>query len=104
MRKNVAILLPLTLAFIVAACATYDGSRIARWESRLAAVPPGAMTPDQLLAEAHVKLDIIPAGTVGRRYYLSLIHISIRSLHCRMIASTAISMPAASVRPMPSSL
>jgi len=69
MRKNVALLLPLALSLIVAACATYDGSRVARWESHFAPVPPGAMTPDQLLGETHIKLDIIPAGTVGRRYY-----------------------------------
>jgi ABC-type nitrate/sulfonate/bicarbonate transport system ATPase subunit len=27
------------------------------------------VTPDQLLAEARIKLDLIPSGTVGRRYY-----------------------------------
>ena len=69
MRKNVALFLPLTLAFIVVACATYDGSRVARWESRFHDSSLGPVTPDQLLAEAHVKLDIIPSGTVGRRYY-----------------------------------
>jgi len=69
MRRHAALFLPLLLAVIAAACATYDGSRIKRWESRFNDGPPGAVTPDQLLAEARVKLDLIPPGTVGRRYY-----------------------------------
>jgi N-acetylmuramoyl-L-alanine amidase len=69
MRRYVALLLPLTLACILVACATYDGSRVARWESRYHDSALGPVTPDQLLAEAHIKLDIIPSGTVGRRYY-----------------------------------
>lgn len=69
MRRHAALFLPLIVAVIVAACATYDGSRISRWEASFSPVPPGVMTPDQLLAETRVKLDLIPAGTVGRRYY-----------------------------------
>lgn len=69
MRRHAALFLPLTLALIVVACATYDGSRIARWESRYHDASLGPVTPDQLLAEARVKLDLIPPGTVGRRYY-----------------------------------
>ncbi len=68
MRRNTALFLPLILAFVVVACATYDTSRISRWESRFQNGPP-QVTPDQLLAEARVKLDLIPPGTVGRRYF-----------------------------------
>lgn len=72
MRRHTALLLPLILAVIVVGCATYDGSRIARWESRYRDASLGPVTPDQLLAEARVKLDLIPPGTVGRRYYRSM--------------------------------
>lgn len=72
MRRHIPLLLPLLLGIlvVVTACTTgVDGSRIARWEASFHPVPPGAMTPDQLLAEARVKLDLIPPGTMGRRYY-----------------------------------
>jgi len=70
MRRHVTLLLPVLLAIglIVAACTTpYDSNRIRRWEARYNDSALGPVTPDQLLAEARVKLDLIPAGTVGRR-------------------------------------
>ncbi len=72
MRKHAPLLLPLSLAIgmIIVACTTpYDTSRIQRWEARYHDSQLGPVTPDQLLAEAHVKLDLIPAGSVGRRLY-----------------------------------
>jgi N-acetylmuramoyl-L-alanine amidase len=72
MRKIAPLLLPAMLAglLIMVACTTpYDANRIRRWESRLAGTALGTVTPDQLLAEVGVKLDLIPSGTVGRRYY-----------------------------------
>ncbi len=68
MRRSLVLILPLTVALLVVACATYDSSRISRWEARFRDGPPG-VTPDQLLAETRVKLDLIPPGTVGRRYF-----------------------------------
>lgn len=68
MRRYLVLLLPMSVALLVVACATYDASRVARWESRFRNGPP-AVTPDQLLAETRVKLDLIPPGTVGRRYF-----------------------------------
>lgn len=69
MRRHLALLIPLALAVVIAACATYDAGRVARWSARFNDGPPGLVTPDQLLAETHIKLDLIPSGTVGRRYY-----------------------------------
>jgi N-acetylmuramoyl-L-alanine amidase len=72
MRRHVTLLLPVLLAIglVVVACTTpHDTSRIRRWESRYNDSALGPVTPDQLLAEARVRLDLIPAGTVGRRYY-----------------------------------
>lgn len=72
MRRHIPLLLPLLLGIlvVVTACTSgYDGSRIARWEASFRPVPPGVLTPDQLLGETRVKLDLIPPGTVGRRYY-----------------------------------
>jgi N-acetylmuramoyl-L-alanine amidase len=39
------------------------------WDARLGAVPTTPITPLQLLQEANVKQDLIPFGTVGRKYY-----------------------------------
>ena len=72
MRKLAPLLLPVLLAIVavIAACtAPYNKSRIQQWESRYNDSRLGQVTPDQLLAEVGVKLDLIPAGTVGRRYY-----------------------------------
>ena len=67
MRRHAVLFLPLALACILVACVTYDANRVARWTSRFDDGPPGPITPDQLLGETHVKLDLIPSGTVGRR-------------------------------------
>jgi N-acetylmuramoyl-L-alanine amidase len=69
MRRNTALFLPLILAFVVVACATYDTSRICALGVAFPKRPARQVTPDQLLAEARVKLDLIPPGTVGRRYF-----------------------------------
>ena len=74
MRRHLPLLLPLLLGLvlvIVVACTTgpSNSSRIARWEASFQPVPPGVLTPDQLLGETRVKLDLIPPGTVGRRYF-----------------------------------
>ncbi|HEY1048373.1 MAG TPA: peptidoglycan recognition family protein [Prosthecobacter sp.] len=74
MRRHLSLLLPLLLGvvvLVVAACTSggSGGSKIARWESSFLPVPPGVLTPDQLLAETRVKLDLMPPGAVGRRYY-----------------------------------
>ncbi len=69
MSRHAALLPALACAIIVVACGTVGGSRIARWKSRYNDMALGRVTPDQLLKEAKVKLDLIPAGTVGRRYY-----------------------------------
>ena len=85
MRKIVLFLPPLLLlvAVILAACGTpHDASRIRRWESRYndGALRQG-ITPDQLLAECRVKIDLIPAGTVGRRIFrpMNVRYITIHS-------------------------
>ncbi|MCB1212570.1 MAG: N-acetylmuramoyl-L-alanine amidase, partial [Verrucomicrobiales bacterium] len=40
-----------------------------QWEARMNRGYLGPVTPDQLLAEIHLRRDLIPSGTVGRKYY-----------------------------------
>jgi N-acetylmuramoyl-L-alanine amidase len=60
----------LTVAVIIAACSTpANKSRIARWEARYHDAMLGRVTPMQLLGEVNMQMDLIPAGTAGRKYY-----------------------------------
>lgn len=60
----------LMAAVIIAACATpTNRSRIGQWESRYHDGQLGRVTPDQLLREVNLSVDLIPAGTAGRKIY-----------------------------------
>lgn len=85
MRKHAPLFLPLALliGIILAACGTpHDAARIRRWEARFSdADLRQNISPDQLLAECQVKIDLIPPGTVGRRYFrpMNVRYITIHS-------------------------
>lgn len=72
-----ACILPLLLgaAVIFAACSTSSSSsyasrsKIGQWESRYRDASLTQVTPEQLLREVGLKVDLIPAGTHGRRIY-----------------------------------
>lgn len=61
----------LLAAVLFAACGSgpVSRSRIALWEARYNDSALARVTPEQLLREARVKVDLIPAGRVGRARY-----------------------------------
>jgi N-acetylmuramoyl-L-alanine amidase len=59
------------MAMLLASCGSPSGntSRIRMWESRYNDAALTTVTPEQLLREANVQVDLIPAGRVGRARY-----------------------------------
>ena len=51
------------------ACSSSSSAKGSGWEARLGSAPLPQVTPMQLLAECGVKMDLIPSGRHGRRYY-----------------------------------
>ena len=61
------LLLGLTTAFFAASCST-TSPKAGQWSNQYPKeLPP--VTPDQLLSEVNLKVDLIPAGRVGRYKY-----------------------------------
>jgi N-acetylmuramoyl-L-alanine amidase len=61
----------MSAALLLASCGTpsANNSRIRMWESRYNDASLTAVTPEQLLREANVQVDLIPPGRVGRARY-----------------------------------
>src|SRR3954470_18158261 len=67
-----SFLLPLAAAAVAAlftSCGSPRRSRVAQWESRYNDAALTQVTPAQLLNEANVHVDLIPAGKAGRYKY-----------------------------------
>jgi N-acetylmuramoyl-L-alanine amidase len=64
-----ALGLPLCCALILAGCVLSGSSRsrVAQWQSRYRDFALQRVTAQQLLAEVNLRVDLIPAGTVGRK-------------------------------------
>lgn len=54
---------------LVCSCSSPVTPQSQGWQARLGSGPLPKVTPAQLLAECHVAKDLIPSGTVGRKYY-----------------------------------
>jgi N-acetylmuramoyl-L-alanine amidase len=64
--------LPVALLGLGVFVACQDGgnrSRIAQWESRYRDDRLGSVTPEELLREVNLQVNLIPAGTHGRKVY-----------------------------------
>ena len=59
----------LVLGVLLLCCESPRNPAVNRWEAQMDNRNLGPVTPMQLLAEAGVKRDLIPAGTVGRKVY-----------------------------------
>ncbi|MDZ4287580.1 MAG: N-acetylmuramoyl-L-alanine amidase, partial [Prosthecobacter sp.] len=72
----------LTAAMLLASCGSPGrSSRIAQWESRYHDAVLTQVTPEQLLKEVNVRVDLIPPGRVGRYKYrpMSPTYVTIHS-------------------------
>lgn len=67
--RSSVILSALAAACLLSSCGTPGRSRISSWESRYNDKALTQVTPEQLLAEAHVQVDLIPPGKAGRYKY-----------------------------------
>lgn len=70
----VALLVPalLAAAVLLAACASpspASRSKVASWEARYRDAALTQVTPEQLLREVNLRIDLIPAGRMGRARY-----------------------------------
>ncbi len=57
------------LVSMVCSCTAPVSPQSSGWQAKMSRAPLPQVTPAQLLAECRISKDLIPSGTVGRRYY-----------------------------------
>lgn len=69
--KGMRLVLPAVLILAAAGCSGGRGgtAKTSAWNSRMGSGTLPQVTPAQLLAECRLKVDLIPSGRYGRRYY-----------------------------------
>lgn len=69
--KGMRLVLPAVLILAAAGCSGGRGgtAKTSAWTSRMGSGALPQVTPEQLLAECRLKVDLIPSGRYGRRYY-----------------------------------